>query len=297
MKRLIISCILICAIVFPLLAVEYPEGSPRFSSTSGDKVLFRYKFTAGQKVTIEMSMDMYIKTVSEMGEMEMPFTMTFEAYYTVNKVTGEGNARAVLIISRMTMKAEGLLDIYYDSADPETASNPQFQQANLMINVPIPIEISPLGELVDFDTNPLIEAAKKLGTQMDPESIEQQLQELTKSSFVQLSPNPLKAGDIYDAGTISSSFGQMSSMEAIVKYQVIAISGDKKQAILKPVVTFSFPGVTLKRSDFQGWILFDLEKGNIVESYGKQLLEIETVEGGKTSSVLMDMIVVYKSHF
>ena len=293
MKRLMIGCLLLCVLVIPLLAVEYPEGSPKFSSTSGDKVLFRYKFAAGQKVTLEMSMEMFIKTVTEMGEMEMPFTMTFEAYYTVNRVTADGNAHAVLIISRMTMDAEGLLDIHYDSANPETASDPQFSTANLMIDVPIPIEISPLGELLDFDTNPLLEAAKKLGTQMDEESFEQQLQELTKSSFVQLSAEPLKAGDIYDAGTISSSFGQMSSMEATVKYQVVAVSGDKKQAILRPMVTYTFSDMTLKQSEFQGWILFDLEKGNIVKSYGKQLLEIETSQGGAGNSVLMDMSVYF----
>lgn len=295
MKRLMIIGIFFCTVLFQLLAVEYPEGCPQFSSTSGEKVLFRYKFTADQKVTVKMSMDTFMKTVSEMGAMEMPFTMTFEAYYTVKKVNAKENAEATLVISRMTMEAEGPIDISYDSADPETASDPQFEGANLMINVPIPIVISPRGELLNLDANPLLEAAKKMGTQVDPENFKQQIKELTESSFVQLSPDPLKAGDIYDAGTISSSFGQMSSMEAEIKYQVIAVSGDKKQAILKPMVIFSFPGMTLKQSDFKGWILFDLKKGNIVESYGKQLLEIETVEAGKTNSLLMDMTVVFKT--
>ncbi|MEJ2662963.1 MAG: hypothetical protein P8107_02800, partial [Spirochaetia bacterium] len=134
---------------------------------------------------------------------------------------------------------------------------------NALINVPIPVQISPLGKLLSVDTNPLLKAAQKMGQQLDPDQFNQQIEQLTKNSFVQLSADPLKAGDVYDAGTISTSFGSMSTMEADVKYEVVAVSADKKQAILKPVVTFSIPGVTLTQSDFNGWILFDLQKGNV----------------------------------
>jgi hypothetical protein len=84
-------------------------------------------------------------------------------------------------------------------------------------------------------------------------------------------------------------------MEASIKYQVIAVSGDKKQALLQPIVTFSFPEITIKQSKFEGWILFDLGKGNIVESQARQLFEMEIVEGGRTNQLLMDMDVKFKT--
>jgi hypothetical protein len=295
MKKIFIICLLFCMMLFPLLAVEYPEGCPQFSSTSGDKVLFRYKYAVNQKVVMEMSMVTYIKTSSQMGDIEIPFTMTFEAYYVVKGITAQGNAEATMIISRMTMEAEGFVDISYDSADPESVSDPNFSQANCMVDVPIPIVITPLGELLDMDTNPLLEAAEKLGTQINPESFKQQIKELTESSFVQLSRDPLKAGDIYDAGSITSTFGMVNPIEASVKYQVIAVSGDKKKALLKPIVTFSFPDMTIKQSEFDGWILFDLEKGNIAESNARQLLELEIEEMGETNNLFMEMVVEFKT--
>jgi hypothetical protein len=295
MKKIIIIAILLSTQFFMLTAQEYPEGSPRFASTSGDKVLFRYKFTPGQKVSINMSMDTMMKSSSQTGEMEMPFKMTFDASYKVNNVNAEGAAEATLVISHMTMKATGAMDITYDSADPQNSSDSQFAAINVMVNVPIPVQISPLGELISMDTDPLLQAAQKMGTQIDLAQFKQQTKELTESSFIQLSADPLKAGDLYDAGTISTTFGETSTMQANVKYKLIAVSGDKKQAILQPMVTFSFPGMNLKQSNFKGWILFDLEKGNVKESYGKQILEIGFEQGDAESSFLIEMAVNFKT--
>jgi hypothetical protein len=80
-----------------------------------------------------------------------------------------------------------------------------------------------------------------------------------------------------------------------VKYKVVAVSADKKQAILKPVVTFSIPGVTLTQSDFNGWILFDLQKGNVKQSFAKQVLEFEVIQSKKASYILIDMGVTFKT--
>ncbi len=296
MKKITIIAVLLCIQIFMLTAQEYPEGSPQFSSTSGDAVLFRYKFTPGQKITIDMSMDTKMKSVSEtMGEMEMPLNMTFEGSYEIKNVNAEGNTEATLIISHMTMKATGAMDISYDSADPKDSTDSQFAAVNVMVNVPIPVQISALGELLSMDTSPLLQAAERMGTQLDLDQFKQQTKQLTESSFIQLSEDPLKIGDVYDAGTISTSFGGTGSMQANVKYKVAAISGDKKQAILQPMVTFSFPGMNLKQNEFKGWILFDLEKGNVKESYGRQLLEIGFEQGDSAASILIDMAVVFKT--
>jgi hypothetical protein len=295
MKKLAIMGIFLCLALLELAAIDYPAGSPQFSSTSGEKVLFRYKFNVGQKVTMDINMDSVMKASSKQGTMEMPFKMTFQASYTVNSVLADGNAQATLMITRMTMKAEGAANISYDSSDPAQASNPQFASSNIMINAPIPVVISPLGELVSVDTNPLMEAAKKLGSQINQNEFEQQLKEITESSFIQLSEKPLKAGEAYEAGTLSTSLGDANSMTAKVKYEVIAVSGDKKQAILKPIVAFSFPGMSVKKSDFSGWILFDLEKGNIKESFARQLLEMEMPQEGDVGLLTIDMGISFKT--
>ncbi len=295
MKRFISAVFFLGMLLCSLSAQEYPEGAPSFSSTTKDAVLFRYKFQPGQKVSMDMSMNTEMKTESEEGEMSMPFVMTFEANYAVKSVDKDGNARAELVITRMTMKSSGFLDISYDSADPKDAAKDKFTSINALINVPIPVQISPLGKLLSVDTNPLLKAAQKMGQQLDPDQFNQQIEQLTKNSFVQLSADPLKAGDVYDAGTISTSFGSMSTMEADVKYEVVAVSADKKQAILKPVVTFSIPGVTLTQSDFNGWILFDLQKGNVKQSFAKQVLEFEVIQSKKASYFLIDMGVTFKT--
>jgi hypothetical protein len=61
------------------------------------------------------------------------------------------------------------------------------------------------------------------------------------------------------------------------------------------MVTFSFPGMNLKQSEFKGWILFDLGKGNVIESYGKQVLEIGFEQGDTVGSFLIEMGVVFKT--
>jgi hypothetical protein len=295
MKKFIAACVmtLIAAVV---LGQDKP-AAPVFASVSQDEVLLRYKHVKGQKVTA--SMDMFANMDITVGEQKIAMVMKMKmfAFYIVNDVLADGTAMVSLTITRITLDTTAPMEMSYDSDRKTDTDKKEFQSFGYMINTPIACRVTPLGEMDGLDVNPIIKKLTAAGEKKSVAEIEKQIKEMTKKSFIQLSKKPVKAGDVYDAGTLAQDAGNFGTSEMSVQYRIKAVSGDKKKALLEPVVSFKISGLNIKKSTMNGWILFDLEKGNIEKSFGDVYMEIAMSQGGQSISAIYDIIVNYAAAF
>lgn len=283
------------------LSEIFPD-MPKFDSTSKEQVLLRYKFKAGQ--TVKMDMDMLMDNEIKAGgqNARIGITITMEAGYTVKSVDANGDAWAVLTITRMTMKAIGPNVISFDSDKDTDNSDPNLQALKVLLNTPIPVKISTIGKLLDVDRDPMREAIRRAGAAAKLLDFEKTADEAIKGSFIQLSQEPVKAGDIYNAGTIVKKTEDLGEMTFNVRYKVLSISGDKKQALLQPigdVILRSQPEgpvkVEMNYGKVTGWILFDIEKGDIMQSSGLSSTEMTMSQGEQSLVMKSDTKVICRS--
>ncbi len=278
------------------LSETFPD-MPKFDSTSKEQVLLRYKFKAGQSV--KMNVNMLMDNLMQFGgrDVNIGMTITMEAGYIVKSVDANGDAWAVLTITRMTMKASGpqSQNIAYDSAEDTGTNNPNLQALKVLLNASIPVRVSALGKLLEVDRNPMREAVRRAGAAAKLMNFEKTADEAIKGSFVQLSQDPVKAGDIYEAGTIVQTVEAVGEMTMNARYKVFSISGDKKQVLLQPIGEFKLKAtpegtvkMKLNSGKVDGWILLDLEKGYIVRSAGLSGIDLSMSQGGQTMRLKTD---------
>jgi hypothetical protein len=227
-----------------------------------------------------------------------------QSCYSVKEVLPNGNAVVELYFTRVSLSLQDPStgkNTAMDSNNPEDLKKEDFMKFRYMLNVPILAKITPRGELLETDTNPLSKALKDAGEIALLGEITKQFNEAMHDSFIQLPNESVKVGDVWEAGVLAQSNPLLGNLNAKIKYKIVAVSGDNKQAILEPLVEFSMdkgktgPLMALKRSSMKGWILFDVEKGNIVKSYGDVSIEFTITQGKQSSSLSMDMVSKYKS--
>ena len=274
------------------------ESIPAFRTTSKEPVLFRYKFTPGELVGIQADMDININ----MNSQNIPIKMFFTAEYRVSSVNSKGDAVAVIKINRFTMTSSTPSgDITIDSTQSFPA-NPQLRAFSELLNTSFPVTVSNRGELIDMDKsvfnkiiNSGIDAA--LGKQL-----EDTINQISRSSFIQLPEKPIVAGAVYDAGAITTN-SQGIVISCPVRYRIKSISGDKKQAVLLPESSCAITSspntikALMNASNFTGWILFDLEKGNIIRSNGSSLLDMILSSGDFSLNMKTRTNIRYKTLF
>ncbi len=134
---------------------------------------------AGKKLAIRIALTMWVK-------------------YTVNSVDTNGDAWATMTITRMTMKASAPQEISYDSDIDTDTTNPHLQALTVMINTPFSVKVSAVGKLLDLNLDPIHKAICRAEAAAKTVDLKQTTDQLMKSSFIQLSLDPVKTGDIYD---------------------------------------------------------------------------------------------------
>lgn len=277
---------------------DMPPGCPKFSTTSDQPVTLRYKFQPGQKVKMDVDMDMSMRMSGEGQKLNIEMPMKIEGIYEVKGIDEDGNAEVVTTITRMKMKVTGgPQDISFDSATG--SSHPQFKPLMKMLDVPIPVKVSPAGKLLEANLDALRDAAG--GAASAAEAIKN-MEKVQQSSFVPLPDKPVKAGDTYDAGEIVQDMPNVGKMKTRTSYKVVSVSGDKKQVILRPSADFSLDTsaggkakVTLEKGNMDGWLLFDIEKGNILRSSAVVQMAMKMSVGGKTMRMNLDAEVKYRT--
>ncbi len=239
---------------------DHPEDNliPDFEKTSDESVLLRYKFTKGEKITFKFITNIDIHTTA--GDVNM--NMGMRGHYHVDTVYPDGSALAMFYLSDIITKTTGLAEMSFDSRNEDDRNNYQYQELSNLVETNIPVLVTPTGELPDMSRNPHAQALAAASSFYD----NQQLESLLQGSFTQLSEEPVKKGDIYEAGNLKTVATQQS-MSFDISYLIEAVSGDKKQVIMVPKADIESEE-TIEESDFTGRILFDLDKGNIVRSFG-----------------------------
>jgi hypothetical protein len=212
-------------------------------------------------------------------------------------VDEEGNFSAALTITQFGMKmgAPGAT-VTFDSDHAEDAPE-EFRPLTAMLNVEIPCRISPVGELLETDLEPLRLAVRRAGAAALAEEMEKTTDKMFEGAFVQFAKDPIEAGETYEAGTIVEE-----AMKVHMSYRLAAVSGDRKQAILEPVAKMeiqpeAFPGVEVKIHDtrMNGWILHDVERGFARDSELRLYMGMEITAEGETAPAVVKMAMRMKT--
>lgn len=267
------------------------DNYPTFATTSDEPVLLRYKMKTGQtlKLAVDIDMSMAVNQSGQKMTMNMPIVM--EATAVVTAVDGQGNMSVDVKITRMKMKMDmsgpQSVNMNYDSNDP--GGDPRLAALGSLINVNLPCRITPTGQLLESDIAPLIQALDRAGNAALATSMKDSLSQLVEGTFVQLSEKPVKAGETYKGGTL-----KMGGGKANVSYKIRSVSGDKKQAVLEPIAEFDFTGglvpgaeVKLKKQNFGGWMLFDVEKGYASKGEGQINMLLDFKAQGQSGTMIM----------
>ena len=290
MKRISFAVILlVLSIAAAHAQAKDTPKKPVFASTTSAPVLFRYKLKTDQLML--MAVDMNTDIGMKMGARTMAVTQTMhiDAKAKVTAVDETGNIFVLVKISRLTMEMKGIPEpVSYDSDNADDAK-PDFEGINAMIGVGIPCKISPVGKMLETDLEPLRLAMRRVNNAAMKKAIEDSAGKMFEGTFVQLSEEPIAAGQSYDAGTIIAD-----PMKARVSYAIDSVSGDKRQAVMTPTVAFEFPAgalaggeAKLTRQKTDGWILFDLENG--YSGTGQVDTQIEFELTANKQTVVMDM--------
>lgn len=274
---------------------------PQLSGSSNDPVLLRYKYGPGEKLgmDIAMNINMNIKADDQKANMAMKIVMSaMVEWKTANdkELTGElAFTKAAIDVDGAGMP--GGANIHWTS--DQEGGNPAFDALKAMIGPKITVKISTRGELLATDWSPITQAMQQAGAAADMlDSMTND--EMLKSSFIMLPENPVKAGDEWDAGEIVKKIQPAGQMKMKMKYKVLAVAGDKSRVLLeaKPDIDIDASGgpmqIEAKKIGSDVWIEFDSGKGGIDQANVKMCMDMSISGGGESGDADIDMDAQYK---
>jgi hypothetical protein len=281
------------------LRKAFPE-MPQFDTRSSHPVLMRYKFKNGE--TVRMSMDLVMNNniwlMDRKADMHMLISMAAE--YTVKSVDENGDAWADFTITRMTMKAMSPASpsgITFDSDKEQQDADPKLAALKVFVKTTIPVKVSSVGKILDMNLDPVHEVMARAGEAAAVLDFGKTADKAMKSSFTQLSLKPVRPGDIYEAGTIVEKLENLGEMSLTARYKVLAVSGDGQRVLLQPLGNMSLKPVSdntgnmkmsMKKGTVDGWLLFDVEKGNIARSEAVSGMELSMSQDNVTMKMITD---------
>jgi hypothetical protein len=252
-----------CLGLFSLLAIacdrppliELPQP-PTLEGSSADPVLLRYKFTVGDRSVWTSTVDVEMRIDAEDDSAAGTIDMELGGTYVVQAVDSTGAGTIELVMDRMAMFVDmGGATMSYDSDDPSSGS-PELVVLNELVNRAFSLIISPLGEVDSADMPVAIDAFAG--------------RQLVNNAFVALSEGPIAVGERFRSGSFNMPSAQ-GNVEVPAVYEVTSISGDGSELLLSPNLdlTTAFtavPGMSVRSSSVEGWLLFDVEGGYISNS-------------------------------
>jgi hypothetical protein len=269
---------------------ETESGVPELKEVTDEAVQLAYNFEKG--ASVNMTMD-YTMKMEMMGQV-MPMNMKMVADYKVNDITEEGNALLATTFKRMVMNMEGPQPMKFDSdveADLESEMGKMFKP---MINNPIETEMSTSGELLNFNMDKVLENMDEAQAAMIRQQIEPMSSQFAQNAFIALPQEPVKIGDVYDAGVIETGSGPMT-MKMNMKYKVLGISKDKNVVIFEPDGKFELNmdaeqgKIETNENTIGGWIVFNMKNGTLMRSQIDMKMDINVEQMGQKMPMKMDM--------
>lgn len=269
---------------------ETESGIPELKEVTDEAVKLEYKFEKG--FSTEMTMD-YSMNMEMMGQ-KIPMTMKMDASYKVEDVNEEGNALLATTFKRFMMSMEGPQPMKFDSnveADLESEMGTVFKP---LLNTPIETEISPRGEMINFNMDKLIENLPEQQAMAVRQQIEPMSSQFAQNTFIALPEEPVKIGDVYDAGTIETGSGPMT-MKMQMKYKVLGISKDKNVVIFEPDGKFDLNmtgqegNIETNENTINGWIVFNMKTGTLMRSQIDMKMDVNIDQMGQKMPMKMEM--------
>jgi HEAT repeat protein len=257
-------------------------NKPVFENTTKEPVLLRYKLKQDQVMKLVMDANSEIQMEAGGQKMNMGQAIHIDAKARVTEVDEKGNISVLVKITRLKMKMDGMAKVEFDSDKPDE-NNPAFQAVTAMIGVGIPCKISPIGEMLETDLEPLRLAVRRVNNAALTKALEDSTSKMFEGTFVQLSKDPIAAGQTYKAGTLVSG-----GMKIQTSYKIDSVKGDRSQVIMAPVIAIemakdAMPNAEAKvvSQDASGWLLFDVEKGYSSEGQMRINMTLEISANGQ----------------
>lgn len=255
---------------------------PVFPSTTSEPVLLRYRLKRDQ--VINMADDLNTDIQMGMGPITLNTTQNIriQAKARITEVDEKGNISALVKVTRLVMKMSGIVNAEFDSDQPND-SNPNLKAVTAMIGVGIPCKISPVGEMLETDLEPLRLAVRRVNNAALQKALEDSTTQMFEGTFIQLSKDPIAAGQTYRAGTILSDKAKMHT-----SYRIASVNSEKGKVIMEPVVVMEFPADAIPDAEAKiisqettGWMLFDREKGYPTEGQMSSHVVVELTANGQ----------------
>jgi len=277
---------------------------PKFKNTTTDSVLLRYKWTKDQKIISTVGINMKMEMKAKGQAFSIPMNMGMQIMMDIKDVDKDNNASILLMFKYMTMNmtVPGAKEINFDSRKMKTSDNPAFKPMLALINKKISLKSSPRGKILKINIDEMLNNFKGAKGQALKGNIKQSLDQMMKTAFVALPEKAVKAGDIYDGGTVSQEIPNMGKMEVTMKYKVHSVSGDKTKVMLIPMGSFrmlssknAMVKMEIKSGKIGGWMEFDLVKGNMMKGNMKTTMDINASSGGRSFDITSTIDVNYSS--
>lgn len=275
--------------------------SPKFTATTREPVLLRYKFKSGERFEVTAGISMVINTQMGSRQVRIPTQMQMGISCEVEDISAEGNARVNMIFNRIAMEIVGpARTLKYDSDVDRVPPPAEMKYLVAMLNQKVPCTVTPRGKISDVNLHFMREALNRAGAVALFSEVEKTVNQSLQGSFIQLAEKPVSVGDAYDAGEITQKMKDIGTMTGIVRYEVLSVSGDKRNVLLKPIVQFKtdiLPGspVSIDSIDMDGWILFDCDRGNIDRSCAATIMKMSVSQNGQKATVTTDMVMKYQT--
>jgi hypothetical protein len=278
MNRGPVVALLIACLPVLLAAQGSGKTPPVLAPTTDEEIILEYWFRDGQQTGAEVVIE------TAFGRRDAPalsLEMTFRFHVTclVEAAYADGSADVLLTIDRLVSGRGRDPAGWSDSAVPGHRQRPEILGWTALLERPLRFVADPDGGIFDLITDPFVEAAAlEAGRTLSAEEkaalgdrIEFAFDPILKSLFLRVSWDPVRSGTSYDSGYRTVIVGDIGLVLVTTNALVRAISRDRKLAVIETRGTAdtTTPGLSVESFSDEGWFLFDVENGRVLESFGR----------------------------
>jgi hypothetical protein len=276
-QGLVVASLAVC-----LPAVLAAQGSgkapPVLDPTADDAIILEYFYEDGQRADVEVAVETtFFRRDAPALSVEMTFR--FHVSCVVEAAYADGSADILLTIDRLVSGRGRDPAAWYDSAVPEHRQRPEIMGWTALLEQPLRFIADPDGGIFDLITDPFVEAAAPAaGRTLSAEEkaalgdrVEFAFDPILKSLFPRVSWDPVRSGSSYDSGYRTVIVGDIGLVLVTTTHLVRSISRDHKLAVIGTSgrADTTSPGISVGSFSDEGWFLFDVANGRVLESYGR----------------------------
>ncbi len=265
---------------------------PQFLTSSADPIALRDRLEPGRTFDIHIEAKFLEEAVVAGGSRFAGESSEVDVVGEVRGVSRDGNSVVVLKVMHAAVHGIRPGDPSFDSRHDADAREACLVPLATMVDHPLTVTVSPTGGLLGVEARSLVEAVRQRGGESALGHLPAAVDLVVKNVFVVLPKAMVKAGDAYDANTCVTKLPDGGILRQDTMMRLGALSADKRMALLEwqPRTPYresgsTRPQVALERVELGGWLLFDLEKGNIARSFRKVAWSGTVSQGEKSATI------------